>query len=79
MAQLIVRNVDEDVVKALKLRAARKGISAEAEHREILRSALLRPGERRPFKEALVSMPDVGDDDDFVFERDLDRADGLSS
>jgi plasmid stability protein len=79
MAQLIVRNVDDEVVKALKLRAAQKGVSAEAEHREILRSVLLRRTERPPLKDALTSMPDVGDDDDFIFERDLDRADGLSA
>jgi plasmid stability protein len=41
MAQLIVRNVDEKVVRALKLRAAKKGRSAEAEHRELLEAALL--------------------------------------
>ena len=40
MASLHVRNVDEDIVKRLKERAARHGRSAEAEHREILRSAL---------------------------------------
>ncbi len=41
MAQLTVRNVNDQVVKALKRRAAEHGRSAEAEHREILRSALL--------------------------------------
>jgi len=40
MGQLIVRNVDEKLVRALKLRAAANGRSAEAEHREILRQAL---------------------------------------
>ena len=41
MAQLTVRNVNEQIVRALKLRAASNGRSAEAEHRELLRSALL--------------------------------------
>jgi plasmid stability protein len=41
MAQLTVRNVDGQIVRALKRRAAENGRSAEAEHREILRSALL--------------------------------------
>jgi plasmid stability protein len=40
MAQLIVRDLDEDVVTALKARAARNGRSAEAEHRRILEAAL---------------------------------------
>ena len=33
MADLIVRNIDEAIVKALKKRASQHGISAEAEHR----------------------------------------------
>ena len=41
MPQLTVRNVHEQVVRALKQRAAAHGRSAEAEHREILRAALL--------------------------------------
>jgi plasmid stability protein len=41
MAQLTVRNVNEQIVRALKQRAAARGRSAEAEHREILRAALL--------------------------------------
>ena len=41
MAQLTVRNVSAAVVQALKQRAAANGRSAEAEHRELLRSALL--------------------------------------
>ncbi|MBM3490562.1 MAG: hypothetical protein FJX68_08935 [Alphaproteobacteria bacterium] len=42
MGQLTVRNVDKEVVRALKQQAAAHGRSAEAEHREILRRALLR-------------------------------------
>lgn len=41
MRQLIVRNLEEDMVRELKRRAARHGRSAEAEHRVILREALL--------------------------------------
>ena len=50
MAQLVVRNLDEDLVLRLKLRAAEHGRSAEAEHREILRQALAAVP-RRSFKE----------------------------
>jgi plasmid stability protein len=63
--QLIVRNLDEEVVRELKLRAARHGRSAEAEHREILREALLPRGEKKSLKELLLEMPDVGEDADF--------------
>lgn len=62
---MIVRNLDEEIVRELKLRAARHGRSAEAEHREILREALLPAGARKDFKEFLLSMPDVGEDADF--------------
>ena len=40
MANLIVRNLEQRLVDALKQRAARHGRSAEAEHRAILESAL---------------------------------------
>jgi plasmid stability protein len=50
MAQLVVRNLDEELVARLKLRAAEHGRSAEAEHREILRQALATEP-RRSFKE----------------------------
>lgn len=65
MAQLIVRNVEEELVKELKLRAARSGRSAEEEHRQILREALRPERSRSSFKELLSQMPDVGDDSDF--------------
>lgn len=41
MATLTVRNLDDDVARRLRIRAAEHGRSAEAEHREILRTALL--------------------------------------
>ena len=47
MANLIVRNVEEDIVKALKSRSGKHGISAEEEHRRILRRALLEPRQKR--------------------------------
>lgn len=50
MAQLIVRNLDDELVARLKRRAAAHGRSAEAEHREILRQAL-EEEPRRSFKE----------------------------
>ena len=73
MSQLIVRNLEEEVVLALKRRAASRGRSAEAEHREILREALAADLDRPSFKEFLLSMPDVGEDTDFVRDRDLPR------
>ena len=47
MPQLLVRNVDEFIVKKLRRRAVLHGVSAEEEHRRILREALLLPDERQ--------------------------------
>lgn len=52
MAQLTVRNVDDDVAAALKARAAKSGRSAEAEHRKILEEALRPRGRSDFFEEA---------------------------
>lgn len=68
---LIVRNIDEELVRTLKQVAAAHGRSAEAEHREILRNVLQRP-QRRPLAEVLASMPNVGEDADFDFRNKAD-------
>jgi plasmid stability protein len=47
MATLTVRSLDEDVVRRLRIRAAENGRSAEAEHREILRAALIAEDRQR--------------------------------
>jgi antitoxin FitA len=73
MNQLIVRNLEEEVVRELKLRAARHGRSAEAEHREILREALLPWKARRSLKELLLAMPEAGEDADFERSPDPGR------
>lgn len=69
MANLIVRNIDEKIVDALKARAGKYGRSAEAEHRRILESALLHP-RRKSYSEILKSIPAVGTDADFEREND---------
>ena len=66
MAQFLVRDVDEAVAAELKRRAAEHGRSTEAEHREILREALLagRKPVKRSFKDVLASMPYFPEHDD---------------
>lgn len=64
MANLIVRNVDDAIVQALKERAGKHGVSAEAEHRRILVQALGKP-QKKSFVSVLASMPNVGADADF--------------
>ena len=65
MAQLVVRNLPEELVKALKQRAAKHNRSAEQEHREILCAAWRAP-RRRHLAEVLAAMPNVGRDEDFA-------------
>jgi antitoxin FitA len=77
VAQLIVRNVEEDLVRALRVRAAERGRSAEAEHREILREALTPRRKRKPLKDLLLEMPSGGSDADFERPRDLGRKTSL--
>jgi plasmid stability protein len=44
MATLTVRNLDDDIARRLRIRAAEHGRSAEAEHRAILQSVLVGSG-----------------------------------
>jgi plasmid stability protein len=53
VATLTVRNLDDAVVRALRIRAAEHGRSAEAEHREILRQLLTTNREPSPRAAAL--------------------------
>ena len=73
MAQLLVRDIETDVVRELKIRAAQHGHSAEEEHRRILREALRSQGPTKSLKELLMEMPDVGEDSDFERLQDLGR------
>lgn len=75
MANLLVRNVDDEIVTALKALAGKHGISAEEEHRRILQQALLGV-KRKSFTEALKAIPNVGEDADFNRVQD-DKADDV--
>ena len=50
MASLLVRNVEDEIVRALKIRASQKGIGVEVENRNLLADALL-TRRRRNFEE----------------------------
>ncbi|WP_305906723.1 DNA-binding protein [Methylomarinum sp. Ch1-1] len=64
MPSLVVRNLDESIVNALKERAVKHHRSTEAEHRAILAEVLMKP-QRKSFAEALTSIPAVGMESDF--------------
>jgi len=68
MKQLIVRQIEDKVVKKLKEQAGRHGVSTEEEHRRILRAALLGKPKKTSFKDHLLALPDTAPDD--VFERE---------
>jgi len=75
MAQLMVRNLPDALVRALKQRAAKNNRSAEQEHREILQ-ATLRVPRRRALADVLGAMPNVGKDEDFA-RHQIDPGAGL--
>ena len=69
MAKILVRNIDDEIVTALERRAAQKGVSTEAEHRNLLTAALSEP-QKRSFAEVIQSIPPVGHDDDSLPNQD---------
>ena len=74
MPQLIVRGIEEKVVRKLKQRAGEHGISMEEEHRRILRDALLGRASQGPsWKEHLLAMPKIGPDELFARQKDFGR------
>ena len=74
MAQLLIRQIDEDVKESLRKRAKRNGVSVEAEARAILRAELLRtdPGEYGLGSKIAALFRDVPDNSE-PFERKLDQ------
>jgi len=77
VSQLIVRNIEEKVVRKLRVRAAADGVSMEEEHRRILRKALLEQNKRgKTFAEHLLAIPKASADEPrglFERQRDLPR------
>ncbi len=68
MAQLLVRNLDDDVKSRLKIQAQRHGRSTEEEVREILRAAVLIDlSPRTPLGTRLAErFADIGLDEDIT-------------
>ena len=68
MATLVVRRLDDEIVRRLKARAAAHGRSAEAEHRAILEHALRPRMTGAEFWAALRGSGPYLDDDDAFFK-----------
>jgi plasmid stability protein len=74
MPSLLVRNVDDDVVRRLKERAKQHGRSVEAEHRRILEAVLAPRWTTRDLVEALQSCSWIGElDAERLRDRDPPR------
>lgn len=77
MAQLLIRNLEETVVKALKKRAAAEGKSLEQSLRDLLREAAMPEVARRvAIAERIRAMdPDArrGSDSTLLIREDRDR------
>lgn len=71
--QLLVRDLETAVVRALRKRAAATGVSVEEAHRQVLREALLGnvPSPQKDFLAYLQSMPES--DIEFTREPATDR------
>ena len=61
MPQILMRRLDQNIVRRLRAKAASDGISAEEEARRILRRSLVGEAPNMPLIDFLRSMPDVGD------------------
>jgi plasmid stability protein len=59
--QILIRRLDQQVVRRLRAKAASDGISAEEEARRILRRSLVGEVPAMPLIDFLRTMPDVGD------------------
>ena len=71
MAQLIVRKLEDKVVRKLKERAAKYGVSMEEELRRILRKSVQEKATKSKMSllDYLCTMPNVGKDSDFNIPR----------
>jgi hypothetical protein len=67
MPQILIRKLEEAVVRKLRAKAAAEGVSAEEQARRILRKSLIGDSPGMGFIDFLRTMPDVVDDR--VFER----------
>ena len=75
MSQLLVRNIEQAVVKKLRRRAADLGVSVEEAHRRLLRDVLNGDAidANLSFNKYLCNIPKNDDDIEFLRSRDLPR------
>ena len=71
MPQILIRQLDDAIVRKLRAKAAAEGVSAEEEARRILRRSLIGEVPEMPMLEFLRTMPDANDD--AIFDRPKHR------
>ncbi|MCY4428232.1 MAG: hypothetical protein OXC05_14565 [Halieaceae bacterium] len=69
MTDVLIRNIDETLDKALKLRALEHGRTREAEIKVILESVVSRSPEKRSLADALMDIPKLDNDAGHLFKR----------
>ena len=67
MPQILIRQLNDSVVRKLRAKAAADGVSAEEEARRILRRSLVGDVPKMPLIEFLQTMPETGDE--HLFDR----------
>ena len=72
MPDILIRDIDEQLDKALKYRAIEHGHTREAEIKAILRTAINKHPNKRTLAEALLAIPKINTDED-LFERSSDK------
>ena len=70
MTDILIRDIDNELDKALKIMAIQHGRTREAEIKSILKSAISRLPEKRSLADVLMEIPRLDTDSEELFKRD---------
>ena len=68
MTDILIRDIDNELDKALKIMAIQHGRTREAEIKSILKSVVSRRPEKRSLADALMDIPRLDADTDELFK-----------
>ena len=77
VTDILIRDIDNKLGKALKIRAIQHGRTREAEIKFILKSVVSRRPEKRSLAEVLMDIPKLDINTDDLFERPANSARNL--
>ena len=69
MTDILIRDIDQALDKALKVRAIEHGRTREAEIKDILRAVISAGPKKRSLVDAIMDIPKLDSDVDHLFER----------